>query len=326
MMLKATLSFFMYIFFLAFSSIAQIPNIEDRDKKKIKEGIVETYLRSMSKWDIPFDDLLENKSGAACIQWNKITNIFLENGMFDALGYSQNIPNKKASQIAAISGCKKMKTYYKLGDTCKCEIVVTNNENEVLLPIKEFNVEKEFSEAVKLYKKEDYQASYKKFVKLSNMGDEKSQYNLSVLMFKGRGLPQSFKKSYYWSLSSKLYGEKKADSIIKKSILKLSEEEVREVNEELKLNLETIATNGSLHALVPLAKWYIMVPKKPDYQNSYKWLSIASAFNVENTKRARDEIFKNLKKKSISAIQVEANDVYEVIVKNKEATIKEGEE
>ena len=43
-MLKATLSFFMYIFFLAFSSIAQIPNIEDRDKKKIKEGIVETYL------------------------------------------------------------------------------------------------------------------------------------------------------------------------------------------------------------------------------------------------------------------------------------------
>ena len=69
-----------------------------------------------------------------------------------------------------------------------------------------------------------------------------------------------------------------------------------------------------------------MVPKKPDYQNSYKWLSVASAFNLENTKRARDEIFKNLKKKSISAIQVEANDVYEVIVKNKEATIKEGEE
>ena len=48
-------------------------------------------------------------------------------------------------------------------------------------------------------------------------------------MLKGRGLPQSFKKSYYWSLSSKLYGEKKADNIIKKSILKLSEDEVEEV-------------------------------------------------------------------------------------------------
>ena len=171
---------YLVLFYLLIVDIAksEIPNIEDRNKKEIKEGIANTYLRSMTKWDIPFDDLLENKSGAACIQWNKMTNIFLENGMFDALGYSQNIPNKKASQIAAISGCKKMKTYYKLADTCKCEIVVTNNENEVLLPIKEFDVEKEFSEAVKLYKKEDYQASYKKFMKLSNMGDKKSQYNL----------------------------------------------------------------------------------------------------------------------------------------------------
>ena len=56
---------------------------------------------------------------------------FLENGIFDALGYSQNIPNKKASQIASISGCKKMKEYYKLEDTCSCEVIITNNNLEI---------------------------------------------------------------------------------------------------------------------------------------------------------------------------------------------------
>ena len=102
---------YLVLFYLLIVDIAksEIPNIEDRNKKEIKEGIANTYLRSMTKWDIPFDDLLENKSGAACIQWNKATDSFLKDGMFDALGYSQNIPNKNASQIAAISGCNKMK-------------------------------------------------------------------------------------------------------------------------------------------------------------------------------------------------------------------------
>ncbi len=305
--------------------LAQIPNIENRNKKKIKEGIAITYIRSMSKWDIPFEDLLENKSGAACIQWKKLTDSFLENGMFDALGYSQNIPNKKASQIAAISGCKKMKDYYKLGNTCKCEVVLTNDENKVILPIKKFDREEEFAEAVEFYKSEKYRDAYKKFLKLSNMGDKEAQYNLSVLMLKGKGFPQSFKKSYYWSLSSKLYGEKKSENIIKKSILKLSKEEMNEINEELKVNLEEKASNGEIHALVPLAKWYIMVPEDPDYNNSYKWLSVASAFNVKNTKKARDRIFNNLKKKNVSTIQNEANEVYEKIVKNIESLKNKGD-
>ena len=72
---------------------SQIPNIENRDKKKIKSGMLDTYYRSMSKWDISFQDLLENKSGAACIEWDKMTSTYLSNGIFDALGYSQNIPN-----------------------------------------------------------------------------------------------------------------------------------------------------------------------------------------------------------------------------------------
>ena len=54
------------IIFLINILYSQIPNIENRDKKKLK-GILNTYYRSMNKWDISFQDLLENKSGAACM-------------------------------------------------------------------------------------------------------------------------------------------------------------------------------------------------------------------------------------------------------------------
>ena len=154
------------LFFIVIKNVyPEIPNIENRNKEKIREGIVNTYIRSMNKWDIPFNDLLENRSGSACVNWNQLSESFLLDGIFDALGYSQNIPNKKASQIAAISGCKKMKEYYKLGDSCSCEVILTNDQTEIKLPIKPFNLEKEFQEAVILYKKKNFETSYTKFLR-----------------------------------------------------------------------------------------------------------------------------------------------------------------
>ena len=30
-------------------------------------------------------------------------------------------------------------------------------------------------------------------------------------------------------------------------------------------------------------KWHLIFPKKPDYNNSYLWLSVASALNIANS-------------------------------------------
>ena len=313
-MLKIKYLIFLLISFIINQAPCVIPDLENREKNKIKSDVLETYLRSMSKWDIPFLDLLENKSGAACIQWNKMTENFLNEGMFDALGYSQNIPNKKASQIAAVAGCKKMKDYYKLGNTCKCEVILTNNENQVILPLIEFDKKKEFNQAVEAYKNENYQEAFKKFLKLSELGDGISQHNLSIIFYKGKGYPQNFNKSYYWAISSKLYGEKKSANLIKQSSEKLSKDEVNQINEELREKLESLVINeGILHAMVPLATWFVTIPKKPDYSNAYKWLSVASAFNIKNTKIARDKIFSKVNQNLISSIQSEANEIFDKV-------------
>ena len=297
---------------------AEIPDLENRNKEKIKNDIVETYLRSMNKWDIPFQDLLENRTGSACISWDTLTEDFLKTGMFDALGYSQNIPNKKASQIAALSGCKKMKEYYKLEETCICEIILTNNVTEIRLPIKKFDLEKEFITAVLNYKNKNFEKAYQQFEKLSEMGDSRSQYNLAIIFYKGQGVPQNFKLAYFWSMMSKLHGQKEGNKILNKSLKKISKSNKDEIDTEVKESLENFINDGKVFAIIPFARWYLTVPKKPDYDNSYLWLSVASALDIKNSRKARDSIFKNVNKKNLDELQKESNEIYDNIISLKE--------
>ena len=311
---------FIYFFLVIKYLYAEIPDLENRNKETIKNNIVNTYIRSMNKWDIPFQDLLENRSGAACINWNSLTEDFLKTGMFDALGYSQNIPNKKASQIAAVSGCEKMKEYYKLENTCTCEVILTNDVNEVNLPIKKFDIKKEFENAISIYRKNDYEQALKKFEKLSDFGDSKSQHNLAVMHYKGQGIPQNFNRAYYWSVLSMLNGQKKAEILVKNNQKRVSEINKVEIENEVRDNLEKAVNEGKTYAVIPLAKWYLTFPKKPDYNNSYLWLSVASALNIANSNKARNSIIKKIKNKDLDEIQNEANEIFNKMMKAKTIT------
>ena len=56
--------------------------------------------------------------------------------------------------------------------------------------------------------------------------------------------------------------------------------------------------------------------QKPDYNNSYKWLSIATAFNLENAKKARDKVSNYVKEDAPINIQEEAKETFEEIKNN----------
>ena len=133
---------------------------------------------------------------------------------------------------------------------------------------------------------------------------------------KGYGVTQNFSLAYYWALSSKLYGETKSKLIINESRYKISKEEKADLDNKLKENLEKIALEGAINSFIPLAKWYMTVPKKADYNNTYKWLSIATAFNLNNAKEARDKISSLLDEKDLIDIQEEAKESYNNIKNN----------
>ena len=92
------------------------------------EDIVSIFKRSMNHWKINYETLDENKSGAACIPWNTIDKTFINEGIFIALGYGFNLYDIKIATKAALEGCERMRRANKIENTCKCEMVLYNND------------------------------------------------------------------------------------------------------------------------------------------------------------------------------------------------------
>jgi hypothetical protein len=93
-----------------------------------KEDIVSIFKRSMNHWKINYETLDENKSGAACIPWNTIDKTFINEGIFIALGYGFNLYDIKIATKAALEGCERMRRANKIENTCKCEMVLYNDD------------------------------------------------------------------------------------------------------------------------------------------------------------------------------------------------------
>ena len=137
------------------------------------------------------------------------------------------------------------------------------------------------------------------------------------MYYKGLGITQNFKTSYYWSIMSMLNGQKKAHILLDNNKKKINNTNKEEIETEVKDNLEKAINEGKVFAIIPLAKWHLTFPKKPDYNNSYLWLSVASALNIDNTDKARNSIFKKVKKKDLNEIQNEANEIFNKIIETK---------
>ena len=98
------------------------------DESPTKNDIVDIFKRSMNHWKINYDNLDENKSGAACIPWQQIDKTFVKEGIFTALGYGFNLYDIKIAKKAALEGCERMRKANNIMNTCKCEMVLYNND------------------------------------------------------------------------------------------------------------------------------------------------------------------------------------------------------
>ena len=119
---------------------------------------------------------------------------------------------------------------------------------------------------------------------------------------------------------SDLNGQKEALQLLKNNEKKISDTNKDEIKIEVRENLEKLIDEGKTFAIIPLAKWYLSTSKNPDYNNAYLWLSVASAFNIKNSMKARNSIFNKIKKKDLDEIQKEADEIYSSIVNLKNTT------
>lgn len=93
-----------------------------------EEDIILIFKRSMMHWNVNYDKLEKNRSGAACIPWEIIDKNFVEEKIFTALGYGFNLYDLKIAKKAALEGCERMRRASKIEKTCKCEMLIYNEE------------------------------------------------------------------------------------------------------------------------------------------------------------------------------------------------------
>ena len=106
---------------------------QETDTVALADRLGEVFQRSMKHWRYDYGNLEPRKAGVACIPWQRLDAEFLDNGIFDALGFSFSVAKDEMATKIADQGCNQMKTHYKLTD-CECEPVLLGETIVVTLP------------------------------------------------------------------------------------------------------------------------------------------------------------------------------------------------
>ena len=78
-------------------AISWLPSSVEADSHlhqiNIKFG--EAFERTMVHWRYDYNKLDGTKAGVACVQWSRIDQTFLEEGIFEAIGFSYSMAKEK---------------------------------------------------------------------------------------------------------------------------------------------------------------------------------------------------------------------------------------
>lgn len=124
----------------------------------------------------------------------------------------------------------------------------------------------DFAAAVKAYDQGDYATAAKEWRPIADGGEPAAQFNLGMLYYDGRGVPQDFEEAVKWLRRSADQGYAKAQH--------------------------------NLGALYGVGKGV-----RRDYVQAYKWLSLCAAADEKGCEEQRDLVAKKLKPSKLTEAQ-----------------------
>jgi len=155
----------------------------------------------------------------------------------------------------------------------------------------------------KLLQEKKFKESIQKLEILSNKNDLNAQLLISKIFLTGDLTPQDFEKSYFWASSALLGGLKKSQKILEKLDSYLTEKQINEIKEKLRIFLEKRAVDNDKRAIIQIAKLYESYLDEPDMINAYTWYNIAVAQGIKSAKTKRDEVLNELSEKDLLEAQ-----------------------
>ena len=99
----------------------------------LQQRVGAVFYRSMAHWRYDYSKMPSGKAGVACIPWARLDDAFLNEGIFEALGFSYSMARDETAIEVATQGCDRMKAHYRLSD-CNCEVVLVGDTVVVEIP------------------------------------------------------------------------------------------------------------------------------------------------------------------------------------------------
>ena len=177
----------------------------------------------------------------------------------------------------------------------------------------DINVDESFMTAVKLVEKKQYIDAVNIFNLLAQQDIPEAQFNLSLLLFNGLGVPKNFKQALVWSWKAYLNNHESAINQVNEILEIVTPELQSAVADELIQELTEIAKNGDATAALKLGITFTELMVEPDYASAYVWLSIAQAFGIEEASPIMASVTEQLAIEEVIVKQDEAAKLFAAI-------------
>lgn len=103
------------------------------DEPDIAGQLAGVFLRSMEHHGYDYAALDPKRGAVACVDWDAIDQAFLDDGIFEALGFSFSVGRDEMALQIATQGCQNMARHYKL-EACACLPVMLDETPLIEVP------------------------------------------------------------------------------------------------------------------------------------------------------------------------------------------------
>ena len=172
-----------------------------------------------------------------------------------------------------------------------------------------------FQKGVEAVKEKNYEIAADIFEELALAGDMDAQFNFAILTRNGLGRAQNYSEALYWTWLSFAAGLEKSNKVLEKILELVPDDSHQEIREKVSLFILRKINSGDRAALMHMGKYYLDILADADYNKSYLFYSIASAFSEVGAKEKRDEILFEVENDKIVELQGQASIMFEKLRK-----------
>lgn len=119
-------------------------------------------------------------------------------------------------------------------------------------------------------------------------GDGRAQFNLGLLYFDGRGLPQNHAEALYWAWRARLSGVAAAPALLAR-LAPVASADLREtLAARITADLQPRIDAGQARAMLERAAVHLEIAPEPDPAQAFVWQALAAALDEPGAAVARD--------------------------------------